>query len=949
MARAPSRAQSGGTADLIQHASITGELAKNLWGRTDFQKYDSGWAKASNWFVDYKGGLVSRAGFEFGDVIEWAEGENVKFTEFEYSPDTANRYVLIWTDSKVRFAQDNAYVLESAVTVDSVANGAGDKITITATGHGFSDGDWVKLSGFTDATLTFLNNRTVEVANKATNTFDINDVITGSLITKASISTDTGSVSRIYTVASPYSSDDLARLQAVQARDYVRLTHPDYPVKNLVRNSAASWTLSNEAIGETPTKPTGLATDSISTGASKVHVYMVTAIDINGEESLPAVLVTNAGPDLNTDGEWASIDWTAVSGAVAYRIYRSVQADDGDHTWSDLTVGYIGESTGPAFTDPGITPDFSIQPPVAYNPFADGRIEYVTVGAGGTGASYNDTITWPAGGSGAYGFLVVKAAGSGTIKGVKVLDGGAGYTGTTVSDSTASGETLTAVLSDASGNNPACAAIFQQRMLYGATDNYPLRLFGSRPGLFSNFNKSLLATDADSYEFDLDSMKVAPVRYIIPGSRGVIVFTEIGVWFLYGRSDLALTADNVQANPQNAVGAAYVRPIYLDSEVLYASAAGQTLQLLRYDNYTHQYTGQDVSLLSNHLFSYDNAIKALTYAKIPYKTVYAVQANGRLLSTTIDVQNGVYACTPNWTKGFFREALAVLEDNESRLYVAAERTVQSTKCLFFERQVSRKFATLEEAFCVDAGLQLSKTSPAGRLVPSSSTGSVTFTTVGGTPFVSGDVGSVIRCGSGKATISTYTSSSEVSGTWNRDLDETMPEDSASPMEFVSGDWTMDAPATSISGLWHLIGETIDVLADGSVLSKTVDSYGGFSLTTAASRVAAGMGYTCTAQTLPATATDVVMEGRRKDIVGVAIRIHEAYGLKYGKSTSKLYEIADRAQRLWSIEDKLRDEMIYELVVGDFSRDSQIFFVQDSPRPTTILSFIRDIDLGDDKS
>lgn len=939
------------TADLIQYASVAGELARNLWGRTDFEKYDSAWAVAQNWIVDYRGGLFSRPGFEFGDIVQASEGEFVKFFEFQYSPDTTNTYVILFTDSRIRFIQDNAYVLEADVTIDSVANGTGNRITITATGHGFSDGDWVKLSGFTDSTLTFLNNRTVEVANKTANTFDIDDPADSSLITKASINTDTGTVNRIYTVTSPYSSADLERLQGKQIRDYLRLTHPDYPIKNLIRSAATSWAISNETIGTAAGTVTGLALDSTDADNDFCYVYQVTAVDENGEEGLPDIVMFKDASDFIDVSDRNTISWTAVTGAISYNIYRSlkVYSTTGSKMYSDSTVGYIGNSVGTTFSDPDITPDFSRQPPIANNPFADGRIKYVSVTAGGAGYAYDSTITWPAGGSGAYGFLVCEGDGSSAIRGVIVLDGGSGYTGTTVTAATGTGATMTATLSDASGNNPHCCALFQQRMIYGATDNNPLTIYGSRPGRLSNFDISNAGVDNDAYELEIDSEKVAPIRHLISVRGGLLVFNQIGVWILYGRNSNALTADNAQIDPQNSVGSSIVQPVYIDSYVIYVSSSGQEVRMLAYDDYSKVYEGQNVSLLSNHLFSPNNDVTSLTYAPTPHKVVWATQETGRLLSIAIDTPNSVYACTPHSTRGYFREVLAIQEDNESRLYAVVERIINGNTVFYFERQAQREWATLEESFCVDSGLRLTKTAPSGRLIPSSLTGNVTFTVSGATPFSAGDVGKIIRCGSGRATITSYTGTAEVDGTWTRDLEETFPETS-DPMHFTSGNWWMDSTATDITGLWHLIGEDVSVLADGAVITgHTVDSEGGITLATAASRVAIGLGYTCKAQTLPLTATDTSIEGRKKDIVGVACRIHETYGLKIGASLTKLYEIHDRANVLWSTAARLRDTMIYEVARTDWSRDNQIFFVQDSPRPATILNFIRDVDLGDDKT
>lgn len=940
--------------DIIQHASIAGELAKNLWGRTDFEKYDSAWAKAQNWTVDYRGGLFSRAGFEFGDIIQWSAGQKVKFIEFQFSPDTANTYIVVLTHLKARFIQDNAYVLESAQNITAVSNGTGNRITLAVNAHGYANGDWVKLSGFTHASLLFLNNRTVQVANQTANDFSIQDAATGADLTTI-ISTNTGSVARIYTITSPFSQADFARLQGKQLRDFVRFTHPSYPIYNLVRTAATNWSISLETIGSSVDAVTGLAA-AIESGADEndCHVWMVSAVDENGEEGPPDIVLMRDGPNITTEYNRAiRLSWTAVTGAVLYKVYRSraVNSADGSGLLSDFTVGFIGECVGTAFTDAGITPDFTKQPMLEHNPFANGRIRYVTVGAGGTGAQYDSAITWPSGGSGAYGFLICEFLAAGNdIKGVKVLNGGKDYTGTSVTVAAAAGETLTAVLSAASGNNPHCLALFQQRMLYGATDTYPLRIFGSRPGLLSNFNVSDISSDGDAYEFDLDAEKVAPIRHLLPIRTGLLVFNQLGVWLLSGRNGNALTANNAQADPQNSEGASYVQPLSVDVNIVFVSSTGQEIQQLAYTDNSRVFENQNVSLLSNHLFDHENEIVALAWTQLPSKVLYAVQENGRLLSLTLDAANGVYGCTPNWTKGFFREAVSILEDNASRLYVAVERTINGTKVLYFERQFAHeKPRVLEDAFCVDSGLRLATTSPSGTLEPSSFTGAVTFDVTGATPFVVGDVGKIIRCGDGKATITGYTDSNTVTGTWTRALTDHEPEEESTPKKFASGEWTMDSATTSIKGLWHLEGRSVTGMADGVVFTKTV-SGAAITLDSAASRVSLGLGYKCIAQTLPPTVSDTPIEGRRKDNVGLAVRLFQTASLKIGSTYTDLYSVADRATKLgWaSGVPRLRDEMIYEATKGTWGRDEQLWFVQDQPQPAAILSFVRDMDLGDGK-
>lgn len=943
------------TVDIIQHASIAGELARNLWGRTDFEKFDSAWAQAHNWTVDYRGGLFTRAGFEFGDYISWAPGEAIKFIEFQFAPDTANTYLCVFTDLRIRFVQDNAYVLEeSKVVTGVVADMAlGNQLRLTVTAHGYANGDWVKLSGFTQATLLKLNGRSVIVSDKTNNTFRVIDPGTGLNITSTSAVTGTGQANRVYSIPSPYGEEELARLQAVQIRDHVRLTHPNHPIKNLIRNDATDWEVKDEVIGRTIGVSASLSATAWSHTEGDTFVYHVTAVSIDGEEGLSRITITPNGPEHTTKpNRYLTVSWARVPGALYYNVYRSrvVSTNTGENIFSDMTVGYIGQSVGTSFTDPGITPDFQKQPPLENNPFANGRIEFVTVTAGGSGYVFSSVITWPAGGTGAYGFLVTEGRPS-PVRGLRVLSGGKNYTSDVITASVGSGAVMTATRSAAFGNNPHCCALFQQRMVYGATDQHPLRIFGSKPGFLSNFDVGFISSDEDAYEFDLDTDKVSPIRHMLPVRGGLLAFNQIGVWLVSGRSNAILNPNNAQAELQNATGSGYVRPTYVDSYVIYATGSGQEIRMLAYDDYAKVFGDNNVSLLSNHLFSPNLDITSLTYCAVPYKVIYATQANGRLLSLTIDNANSVYGCTPNWTRGYFRECLSISEEGTSRLYVAVERNVGGKKVMFFERQHGRNFAQLEDACCADACLKLTPTFPAASMQPSSLDGPVTFTILEGTlAFNNNSIGQIVRCGAGKAIIeSRMTGNAGIGfGRWLRPLAKASPESPPLPI-FEAGEWTLDPEVTTIGGLWHLEGKAVSCLADGEVVGGLTVLNGQVTLPVAASRVVVGLGYSCIGQSLPLTTNDTPIEGRRKDIVGVALRLHETAGLKYGSSLEKLYDLADRGRRLgWHSDPYLRDGVVYEISIGDWKYDAQVYFVQNDPLPASILSFIRDIDVGDDK-
>jgi len=123
--------------------------------------------------------------------------------------------------------------------------------------------------------------------------------------------------------------------------------------------------------------------------------------------------------------------------------------------------------------------------------------------------------------------------------------------------------------------------------------------------------------------------------------------------------------------------------------------------------------------------------------------------------------------------------------------------------------------------------------------------------------------------------------------------------------------------------------------------------GSITIDAAASKVLVGLGFTCTAQSLPLISRETIIEGHRKRIVGTAVRIHDTRGLKIGPALDDLQEMKDRTTEFYGEPTILQFGSKYQLIDTVWDEEGQTFFVQDSPLPATILGFVSDTELGDE--
>lgn len=170
----------------------------------------------------------------------------------------------------------------------------------------------------------------------------------------------------IYEIATPYAAEDLQYLKFAQSADVLTITHLNYAPKELVRYDHDNWVLSSILFEPSITPPTNVtASWSGGTGSNmRTYTYLVTAVDEDTlEESARSNEVSVSGhrEAYWTTSEYMTINWTAVSGATEYNIYRSVNG----------IFGYVGTSKTNSFTDDNIEPDLSETAPIQKNPFAN--------------------------------------------------------------------------------------------------------------------------------------------------------------------------------------------------------------------------------------------------------------------------------------------------------------------------------------------------------------------------------------------------------------------------------------------------------------------------------------------------------------------------------------------------------------------------------------------------
>ena len=236
-----------------------GELTSKLAGQVDFKKYNNGVETMENMTVFPQGGTSRRYGSRF--VCEVKNSANAtRLIPFEFN--VTQSYILEFGNLYIRFYKDNGQIVEASKTISGLT--AANPWVVTATSHGYADGDHVWINSV--AGMTEVNGRRFTVANKTTNTFELSGVNTSGYTAYSS----GGTAEKVYEIATSYTAAQVFDLKFTQSADVMYITHPLHEPTKLTRTAHTSWTIAEVDFQIGPFLDTNTTATTLTTSATTV-------------------------------------------------------------------------------------------------------------------------------------------------------------------------------------------------------------------------------------------------------------------------------------------------------------------------------------------------------------------------------------------------------------------------------------------------------------------------------------------------------------------------------------------------------------------------------------------------------------------------------------------------------------------------------------------------------
>ena len=501
--------------------------------------------------------------------------------------------------------------------------------------------------------------------------------------------------------------------------------------------------------------------------------------------------------------------------------------------------------------------------------------------------------------------------------------------------SSASTDWSLGAFSDTTGH-PSCVTFFEQRLVFAATLNNPQTIYFSKSGDYENMDANIGGTvaDDDAIVYTIASNQVNAIRFLSP-TRTLIIGTAGGEFAVYGGGDNdAITPTNIIIKKQSNYGGANVDAVPVANATLFLQRAKRKIRELAYNFDVDGYVAPDLTILAEHITQ--GGITQMAYQEEPLSIIYAVREDGELVAVTYQRDQQVVAWHRHIFGGSFGTGNAVCESvaviptdlDEYEVYVIIKRTINGATKRYVEVLNTFDFTETDNTSFNYLDSQLNYDGVSTTLNGDISNSATTITLTDASSFNS----------AGKIKINkeiikyTGKSSNDLTGC-------TRGENLTTAAAHTSGD-TVDQVVETLSGLSHLEGQTVSILADGATHPTKTVSSGAINLDRAAKKVKVGLAYTSLLQTMriDAGSQNGTSQGKTKRIYEITLRLFETVGVEVGPDLNHMERIPFRSSANPMNEGIAPFTGDKEVEFrGNYDTDGFIFVRQTQPLPLTILS------------
>ena len=512
------------------------------------------------------------------------------------------------------------------------------------------------------------------------------------------------------------------------------------------------------------------------------------------------------------------------------------------------------------------------------------------------------------------------------------------------------------------GSWPSVISFVEQRLVMCGDDDDPQTFRASVTNAYNSFRPDDLAAapavlDTSALAFTVGTGEINAFRWAVLSNR-MLLGTVNALFVVRGSFDGdGITPTNLNMQRVSTVGAAAIVPAVISDQIAYVTANHQGLRAVTIDSDSDHIDSIDVTLIAKHIFGRTLTITDMAYQEDRHQVLWCVRSDGQLAAVTYVPEQQVFAWHRHIIGGNFGSGDA--EDFLAAAVTIADDSITITGHGYVEDQ--GPFLLTTSAADLPAGLATGTNyyvsvidADTFQLMLTPDSTAVTITDQGS--------GTHTITESGDAVVESVAVIPAMAGTHDQvwmTVKRTVNGSTARHIEFFEDEWlsgtdtdmmfmdsagaTYSSTATNTySGLDHLEGETVQVLANGAVHPERVVSSGAITLDDTYTDIVAGLGYDSVLQTIPLDPPDP--EGSSMGKVArtdhVVFRLYNTIGGEFGPELlpTRMDPIImrDGADAMDTSVPAFTGDRKQAFPEG-FQRDKRVYVRQRQPLPFNLLA------------
>ena len=535
------------------------------------------------------------------------------------------------------------------------------------------------------------------------------------------------------------------------------------------------------------------------------------------------------------------------------------------------------------------------------------------------------------------------------------------------------------------GTYPRATAYFDQRRVFAGSDQRPATIYLSQIGRFFDFSQHTPLIATDSIEATLAEGKYSLIRHMV-SVEDLLVFTDSGEFRVNGAGGGTITPQTLTPLLQTSFGSSYLAPALFDNTVVFVLPSRKEVMGLRYDRQQTGYIPENLSVLASHLFE-EYPLVEVAPVSTAHNRLYAIREDGSCPVMLFNQTPQLLAWVMWDTQGRFKSVASgrptTREEDDDVGYFVVEREVDGRTVHYIEYTDARDFQDVRDAYFVDSGLSYDEPYTISNITHSGGTVTVTLDLGGADNPISDDdmveiagvewkpvqdddftVSQPNQLNGNKYPVTATPTGFTFTLRPSREPDPDDPHDRGDPGEiwredYVRGGQVRKAVST-VSGLWHLEGASVVVLADGDPLpAELLVENGEITLPNelVAARIHVGLRYITNIETMDLEPDDPRLRAAITNINEIVTRYDRSRGGLIARVENEGFsdfENAPQRSRDTALGPQpmggpvlpFSGDREIDAPLGGWERNVRLLFRQHEPLPLTILAIYIDADLSD---